>query len=114
MKLQIDDLGFVSINVEDWDINLPFPRLTLTTDYSTWITYISRKAVPAGTPITDITYWKPIGRLTKDLVFNYDKFKQEVMDALRETNVCLVSIGLNSLDIDIDKLVNKWKDEQEK
>ena len=42
------------------------------------------------------------------------KFKQEVMDALRETNVCLVSIGLNSLDIDIDKLVNKWKDEQEK
>ena len=42
------------------------------------------------------------------------KFKQEVMDALRETNVCLVSIGLNSLDINIDRLVNKWKDEQEK
>ena len=32
MKLSIDDLGFTSINVEDWDINLPFPRLTLTTD----------------------------------------------------------------------------------
>ena len=82
MKLQIDDLGFVSINVKDWDINLSFPRLTLTTDYSTWITYISRKDVPAGTPITDITYWKPIGRLTKDLVFDYDKFKQEVITKL--------------------------------
>ena len=82
MKLQIDDLGFVSINVEDWDINLPFPRLTLTTDYSTWITYISRKAVPAGTPITDIKYWKPIGRLHKDVVFDYDKFKQEVITKL--------------------------------
>ena len=79
MKLQIDDLGFVSINVEDWDINLSFPRLTLTTDYSTWITYISRKAVPAGTPITDIKYWKPIGRIKNDIVFDYDKFKQDVI-----------------------------------
>ena len=82
MKLQIDDLGFVSINVEDWDINLSFPRLTLTTDYSTWITYISRKAVPAGTPITDIKYWKPIGRIKNDIVFNYDKFKQDVIKQL--------------------------------
>ena len=78
MKLQIDDLGFVSINVEDWDINVPFPRLTLTTDYNTWITYISRKAVPAGTPITDITYWKPIGRIHNDIVFDYDSFKREI------------------------------------
>lgn len=78
MKLQIDDLGFVSINVEDWDINVPFSRLTLTTDYNTWITYISRKAVPAGTPITDITYWKPIGRIHNDIVFDYDSFKREI------------------------------------
>jgi len=82
MKLQIDDLGFVSINVEDWNINLPFPRLTLTTDYSTWITYISRRAVPAGTPITNIKYWKPIGRIKNDIVFDYDKFKQDVIKQL--------------------------------
>ncbi len=82
MKLQLDELGHVTINVEDWDINLPFPRLTLTTDYSTWITYISRKAVPAGTPITDIKYWKPIGRIHNDIVFDYDKFKQEVIAKL--------------------------------
>lgn len=82
MKLQIDDLGFVSINVEDWDINRSFPRLTLTTDYSTWITYISRKAVPARTPITDIKYWKPISRIKNDIVFDYDKFKQDIIKQL--------------------------------
>lgn len=104
MKIQIDDLGFVSINVEDWDINLPFPRLTLTTDYSTWITYISRKAVPAGTPITDITYWKPIGRLRSDLVFDYDKFKQEVIAKL-------VVFGgiINALAKRIDDLENQMQ-----
>ena len=78
MKLQIDDLGHVTIGVEDWDINSSFDRLTLTTDYSTWITYISRKKVPVGIPITDINYWKPIGRLKNDLVFNYQEFKDEI------------------------------------
>lgn len=49
----------------------------------------------------------------QDMKREYIRFKQEVMDALRETNVCLASIGLNTLDIDIDKLINKWKDEKE-
>ena len=104
MKLQIDDLGFVSINVEDWDINLPFPRLTLTTDYSTWITYISRKAVPAGTPITDIKYWKPIGRLHKDIVFDYDKFKQEIIAKIGSFGTII-----NSLVKRIDDLENQMQ-----
>ena len=80
MKLQIDDLGHVTIGVEDWDINSSFNRLTLTTDYNTWITYISRKKVPVGIPITDINYWKPIGRLKNDLVFNYQEFKDEIRE----------------------------------
>lgn len=84
MKLQIDELGHVTIGVEDWDIKLPFPRLTLTTDYSTWITYISRKDVPANTPITDIKYWKPIGRLTKDILFDYQSFKDSIKDDIAE------------------------------
>ena len=104
MKLQIDDLGFVSINVEDWDINRPFPRLTLTTDYSTWITYISRKAVPAGTPITNIKYWKPIGRLHKDIVFDYDKFKQEVI-----AKISAFGAIINSLAKRIDDLENQMQ-----
>lgn len=104
MKLQIDNLGFVSINVEDWDINHPFPRLTLTTDYSTWITYISRKAVPAGTPITDIKYWKPIGRLHKDVVFDYNKFKQEVI-----AKISAFGIIINALAKRIDDLENQMQ-----
>lgn len=104
MKLPIDDLGFVSINVEDWNINLPFPKLTLTTDYSTWITYISRKAVPAGTPITDIKYWKPIGRLYKDIVFDYDKFKQEVI-----AKISAFGAIINALAKRIDDLENQMQ-----
>lgn len=91
MKLQIDDLGFVSINVEDWNINLPFPRLTLTTDYSTWITYVSRKDVPANTPITNIEYWKPICRLSKDLALNYEEFKRLVNNKLLEFSSIIVA-----------------------
>ena len=60
MKLQIDELGFVGINVADWNINRSYRKLTIITDYSTWITYISRKNVPAGIPLTDNEYWKPI------------------------------------------------------
>ena len=101
MKLQIDDLGFVSINVEDWDINLPFPRLTLTTDYSTWITYISRKAVPAGTPITNITYWKPIGRIHNDIVFDYDTFKREVNNKLAAFGTLISALARRIDDLEI-------------
>lgn len=60
MKLQIDELGFVGINVADWNINRFYRKLTITTDYNTWITYISRKNVPAGIPLTNNEYWKPI------------------------------------------------------
>ena len=78
MLLQIDELGNVTINVADWDINESFPARTITTDYSTWIAYISRKEVPAGTPITDIKYWKPLTRIQTQLLFDYIKFKEEV------------------------------------
>lgn len=67
MKLEIDDLGVCGIIVADWDITKEFKPKTITTDYSTWITYISRRPVPAKTPITDTYYWKPIVRPYKDL-----------------------------------------------
>ena len=78
MQLNIDDLGVVGIIVEDWDITKEFKPKTLTTDYSSWITYISRKHVPANTPITDVEYWKPIARLQNDLSFDYNVFKEEL------------------------------------
>lgn len=106
MKLQIDDLGHVTIGVEDWDINLSFDRLTLTTDYSTWITYISRKKVPAGTPITDINYWKPIGRLKNDLVFNYQEFKDEIREDIH--NYSNVITAYNNKIKALDNVINSF------
>lgn len=60
MNNQIESLGKAGIIVADWDIRKEYPYKTFTTDYTTWISYISRKPVPAGVPISDITYWKPI------------------------------------------------------
>lgn len=60
MNNQVEFLGKAGIIVEDWDIRNKYPYKTFTTDYTTWISYISRKPIPAGTPITDINYWKPV------------------------------------------------------
>ena len=78
MKLNIDDLGIVGIIVEDWDITKEFKPKTITTDYSSWICYISRRPVPSNIPITDTYYWKPIFRLDKELAFNYNSFKEHI------------------------------------
>lgn len=83
MKLDIDDLGVCGVIVDDWDITKEFKPKTITTDYSSWIAYISRKAVPANTPITDTTYWKPLTRLQSQLAFNYETFKSYVESRLK-------------------------------
>lgn len=82
MQTYIDDLGNVGIVVADWDITKPFKARTITTDYTSWICYISRRDVPAGTPITDETYWKPLFRLYSEISFNYEEFKAVVQKAL--------------------------------
>ena len=75
MKLQIEDLGFVGIVVEDWDITREYKPRTITTDYSTWASYISRKFVPANTPLNNTEYWKQI--------IKFDKFQHE-LDVINE------------------------------
>lgn len=83
MKLNIDDLGVCGIVVEDWDITKEFKPKTITTDYSSWICYISRRAVPANIPITNTYYWKPLTRLQSQLAFNYETFKAYVESRLK-------------------------------
>lgn len=78
MKQNIDDLGVCGIVVADWDITEEFKPKTITTDYSSWICYISRRPVPANTPITDTYYWKPLMRLQTELAFDYNEFKEEM------------------------------------
>ena len=84
MKTEIDDLGVVGILVEDWDISKSFKPKTITTDYSTWITYISRRAVPANTEITDTYYWKPIYRLETAIAADYNAFKELLLTKFNE------------------------------
>ena len=102
MKSQMDDLGVCGIIVEDWDITKSFKPKTITTDYSSWITYISRRAVPANTPITDVYYWKPITRIKRDIVVDYNEFKDEINkgfdDLKRLVDTFLKTSGGTALD----------------
>lgn len=87
MRTETEDLGNVGIVVADWDITQSYKARTLTTDYTSWITYISRKNVPSNTPITDLNYWKPIARLQSDLAIDYNNFKDVIeaqMNSLKQ------------------------------
>lgn len=87
MKLEIDDLGVCGIIVDDWAIEKSFKPKTITTDYSSWITYISRRAVPANTPITDTYYWKPLTRIQSQVLFDYETFKAYVESRLKSMDL---------------------------
>lgn len=97
MEKQIDVLGNVSINIADWDINEEFKARTITSDYSTWTAYISRKNVPAGTPITDTEYWKPICRLNREIASDYNTFKELLISQINELQSEIVNI-ISSID----------------
>lgn len=92
METIIQDLGNIGIVVADWDIDKSYPTRTLTTDYSSWITYISRKPVPANTPITDDRYWKPIMRLQSDIVIDYNDFKDTIIKKVNSLNQIVKSV----------------------
>ena len=87
MKQNIDDLGVCGIIVDDWSIEKSFKPKTITTDYESWTTYISRRPVPANTPITDTYYWKPLTRLQTQLAFDYKKFKEDVESRLTSMDI---------------------------
>lgn len=76
MQLQIDKLGKVSITIEEsyWDINKDYDKLTVVEKEGTFGTYISRKPVPAGSLLTDRTYWIPFSSLKEDIVLDYTAF----------------------------------------
>lgn len=91
MKENIDYLGNIGIVVEDWDINNSYRPRTITTDYSSWISYISRKPVPPNIEITNTEYWKPITRLEAELAFNYEKFKRDINEHMHSLETQMAS-----------------------
>lgn len=71
MKTTKQYLGKVSITCNGkWDINRPYDRLCLVHD-GFFASYISRKATPAGTALTNEEYWQPVANLK-------DSFKGEL------------------------------------
>ncbi len=61
MKLNIDNLGKVSVTVDKnpYDIRKDYDKLVIVKDVDGKV-YLSRKPVPAQTPITDTDYWMHI------------------------------------------------------
>ena len=84
MRAEVEYLGNVTMSVADWNIENSYPARCITTDYSTFTTYISRTNVPANTPIEDTTYWKPIARLNQEILIDYNAFKQQMLYDLAE------------------------------
>lgn len=103
MQLQIDKLGKVSITIEEsyWDINKDYDKLTVVEKEGTFGTYISRKIVPAGTMLTDRTYWIPFSSLKEDIVLDYNAFISKYGEELS-----LVKEHISEIDEQI-KIFNK-------
>lgn len=76
MKLQIDNLGKVSVTVEQgyWSPNKDYDKLTIVQVENEFATYISRKVVPINVVITDREYWIPFSSLKEDIVLDYNEF----------------------------------------
>lgn len=87
MNTQIEDLGNIGLIIDDWSIEKSFKPRTLTVDYRSWIAYVSRKAVPANVDITDATYWKPIFRLDSAIAFDYNSFKEFIIEEFNKLKV---------------------------
>lgn len=67
MDLQVKEVGKVRPTVGgDWDINNSYDTLTIVYDIIAEKSYISKKAVPKGTLLTNKTYWSLIGNTRID------------------------------------------------
>lgn len=80
METQIDKLGKVAITVEpeDWNYNKDYDKLTIVLDRKTYSSYISRKAVPACTYLTDREYWQPFSSLKEEIVMDFNSLRKEI------------------------------------
>ena len=81
MILNIDDLGVVGIVVDDWDIAKEFKPKTITTDYSSWITYnsccIAEISLGVSSPILVLNATNvrvPFGFVNTQLLNSYLRF----------------------------------------
>lgn len=110
MQLQIDNLGKVSITVEEdyWDINKDYDKLTVVEKEGIFGTFISRKPVPAGTVLTDREYWIPFSSLKEEIIIDYNQFiskYQPIIDDIVNRLDQDSRLSKNIIPITYDKLV---------
>lgn len=76
MQTYKDKLGKASITVEQgyWNINKDYNKLIVVEKEGTFGTFLSRKPVPAGTPLTNRTYWIPFSSLKEEIVIAYQQW----------------------------------------
>ena len=81
MIIQTEHLGKVSVTVEkDYhNINKCYDKLTIVEEENEFRTYISRKPVPNGIELTNRNYWIPFSSLERQIVIDYNKFKNDVL-----------------------------------
>lgn len=83
MFLHTDKLGKVAITIEEdyWSNDKDYDKLTIVEKEGLFGTFISRKPVPAGTPLTDRKFWIPFSSLKEEIVVAFN----ELVSDLNET-----------------------------
>ena len=83
MRIKTDKLGksCITIEREYHSIDKEYDRLTIVEEKGAFVTYVSRKPVPAGIQLTDREYWIPFSGIKESIVLNYTEFKAEFLRA---------------------------------
>lgn len=80
MQLSVDKLGKVAVTVEEnyWSNIKDYDKLTIVEQEGVFGTFISRKPVPAGTPLTDRRYWIRFSSLKEEIVLQFNEIVNEL------------------------------------
>lgn len=99
MKTIKEYLGKVSITCNGlWDVQREYDRLCLVHD-GFFASYVSRKSVPAGIPLTNTEYWQPVASLRDDVKVHAKEFEDKVIQLLAQIQLKLKSARIVVKDI---------------
>ena len=112
MKPKIDYLGKVSCTVSKdyWSSEKDYDKLTIVEKEGVFGTFISRKPVLAGTPLTNREFWIPFSSVKESIVLDYNSFKDKYDKQLNDYKISLSDVisrlkTLEESKTDIDDLI---------
>lgn len=94
MKPKIDYLGKVSCTVSKdyWSSEKDYDKLTIVEKEGEFGTFISRKPVLAGTPLTNREFWIPFSSVKESIILDYNSFKDKYDKTLEEYKISLADV----------------------